>query len=272
MLRFHGVMVAAGVAAAILSSGAALADSRIFTVKASEPGVTIDQAFRNGKELAVVGRGDGSTLFRIDEPSTIVACANRFDFVTSTGEKVNLAADMCVLNWEVTVDVAAAPAPPAPVAETPPPPADPAALPPATSAEAPDLPAIPPAPAVPEVPDDTDAPPAATADADDAGRLHPGGDGRRRRSLGDDHRPLARRRPGGDHRPRPGHGPVRDRGQRAGHRLPARPRPDAFRRPAGDPGRQPLPQRLAGEGGRGRCGAGLHPPRPAARPALREPA
>lgn len=162
MLSFHGVMVAAGVAAAILSSGAALADSRIFTVKASEPGVTIDQAFRNGKELAVVGRGDGNTLFRIDEPSTIVACANRFDFVTSTGEKVNLAADMCVLNWEVTVDVAAAPAPPAPVAETPSPPADPAALPPATSAEAPDLPAIPPAPAVPEAPD-TDTPPAATA-------------------------------------------------------------------------------------------------------------
>jgi hypothetical protein len=161
MLRFHGVVAAAGLAATMLSGGAALADSRIFTVKASEPGVTIDQAFRNGKELAVVGRGDGNTLFRIDEPSTIVACANRFDFVTSTGEKVNLAADMCVLNWEVTVDVAAAPAPQAPAAETPPPPDDPAALPPATSAEAPDLPAIPSVPAVPEVPDDT--PPTTTA-------------------------------------------------------------------------------------------------------------
>lgn len=162
MLRFHGVVVAVGLAATMLSS-AALADSRIFTVKASEPGVTIEQAFRNGKELAVVGRGDGSTLFRIDEPSTIVACANRFDFVTSTGEKVNLAADMCVLNWEVTVQVAAAPAPPAPVAETPEPAAeapDPAVLPPSTTAEAPDLPPVPPPPAIPEVPD-AGAPPAA---------------------------------------------------------------------------------------------------------------
>lgn len=157
MLRFHGVVVTAGVAAAALSGGGALADSRIFTVKASEPGVTIEQAFRNGKELAVVGRGDGSTLFRIDEPSTIVACANRFDFVASTGEKVNLAADMCVLNWEVTVDVAAAPAAPPSAAagsdEPPPPPAvadDPAALPPSAAGETPDLPPVPPPPAVPE--------------------------------------------------------------------------------------------------------------------------
>ncbi|HET7716199.1 MAG TPA: hypothetical protein VFK86_11275, partial [Bauldia sp.] len=132
MLRFHGVVTAAGLLGAALSATSAIADSRIFTVKASEPGVTIEKAFRNGKELAMVGRGDGSTLFRIDEPSTVVACANRFDFVTSTGEKVNLAADMCVLNWEVTVDVAAAPAPPPPATEATEPPDDPAALPPAT--------------------------------------------------------------------------------------------------------------------------------------------
>ena len=118
MLRFHGVMFAAGIVAATLSGGAALADARIFTVKASQPGVTIEQAFRNGTELAVVGRGDGSTLFRIDEPSTIVACANRFDFIASTGEKVNLAADMCVLNWEVTVQVAAGATPPATTVDT----------------------------------------------------------------------------------------------------------------------------------------------------------
>ena len=164
MPRFHGVVVAAGVIAAALSVTSAFADSRIFTVKASEPGVTIDQAFRNGKELAVAGRGDGTTLFRIDEPSTIVACANRFDFVASTGEEVNLAADMCVLNWEVTVDVAAAAAPPPPAAaaEPTPPAASPApapSSPPAATAAAPDLPAI---PEIPDVPDDS-APPAAAA-------------------------------------------------------------------------------------------------------------
>ena len=53
MPRFHGVAIGAGVIAAALSVTSAFADSRIFTVKASEPGVTIDQAFRNGKELAV---------------------------------------------------------------------------------------------------------------------------------------------------------------------------------------------------------------------------
>ena len=44
MPGFHGVVVASGVIAAALSVTSALADSRIFTVKASEPGVTIEQA------------------------------------------------------------------------------------------------------------------------------------------------------------------------------------------------------------------------------------
>ena len=209
MLRFHGVVVAGGIVAAAFSGASALADSRIFTVKASEPGVTIEQAFRNGKELAVAGRGDGTTLFRIDEPSTIVACANRFDFVTSTGEKVNLAADMCVLNWEVTVDVAAAPAtpPPAAAAEPTPPaePAPPASPPPPATAAAPDVPDI---PAVPEVPDDTAAPatttPVAPAAFSQVVTVC------RRRSRRHHYRPDPRWRAGDDHRPRAGERAVRD--------------------------------------------------------------
>jgi hypothetical protein len=86
----------------------ALADARIFTAKSSAPGVTIDQAFRNGDPLAVVGHGDGTTLFRIDSPSTPVGCANKIEFVTSTGEHVEQLADMCALNWNVTVNVKAA--------------------------------------------------------------------------------------------------------------------------------------------------------------------
>lgn len=84
----------------------ALADSRIFTARASAPGVTIDEASRNGETLAVVGHGDGTTLFRIDSPSTPVGCANRIEFVTSTGEVIDQVADMCALNWTVTVEVA----------------------------------------------------------------------------------------------------------------------------------------------------------------------
>ena len=162
MSRLHGVVMGAAAAAVWLSGHAALADTRIFTARASEPGVTIEQAFRNGQELGVVGRGEGTTLFRIDEPSTVVACANRFDFVTSTGEKINLAADLCVLDWEVVVKVAAAavapppeetpPAEPAvpPAAEAPPPP-EPEALPPAATTETPPLPSIPEVPGTPPV-------------------------------------------------------------------------------------------------------------------------
>jgi hypothetical protein len=104
----------------------------------------------------VVGRGEGTTLFRIDELNTVVGCANKFDFVTSTGEKINLAADLCVLDWEVVVKVAAAAvarreAPPAParppVAELPP--RRPLAAPPpsgrdATAAQHPEVPGTPP--------------------------------------------------------------------------------------------------------------------------------
>jgi hypothetical protein len=150
MLSFRGAI--AGLAAlTVVGAGPALADSRIFSVKTSAPGVTVEQAFRNGKELALVGRNEETTLFRIDEPSTVVGCANRFDFVTSTGEKVNLAADLCVLNWDVTVEVAAAPAPEpeAPAAE---PPAADAAMAPPAAAEAPEIPDVPDLPEVPEAP------------------------------------------------------------------------------------------------------------------------
>ena len=88
----------------ILAVTAAAADTRIFSARASAPGVTIEQALRNDTPLPLVGRGDGATLFRIDDPAT-VSCANHLVFVTSTGEHVDLAADLCALNWDVTVQV-----------------------------------------------------------------------------------------------------------------------------------------------------------------------
>ena len=64
---------------AMLAAGAAasIADTRIFAVKTNAPGVTIDKATLDGKELPVVGHGDGSTLFRIDRPNAAVPCANQ---------------------------------------------------------------------------------------------------------------------------------------------------------------------------------------------------
>ena len=134
--RWIAAVIAAGAIAA-QTTGAA-ADSRIFSAKANIAGVTIDQAFRGDDALAVVGHGDGATLFRIDNaPATPVPCVNRLAFVTSTGERIERATDLCSLNWELTLEVkppaapaaaaAAPPAPPPPAqAETTAPPAAPA--------------------------------------------------------------------------------------------------------------------------------------------------
>ena len=107
MMGYRRLSLIAIAATLALTAGqsTALADARIFTAKSSVPGITIEQAFRNGEQLPVVGHGDGTTLFRIDSPSTPVGCANKIEFVTSTGEHVEQLADMCALNWMVTVDV-----------------------------------------------------------------------------------------------------------------------------------------------------------------------
>ncbi|HMN86489.1 MAG TPA: hypothetical protein PKA74_10935 [Bauldia sp.] len=133
--------IAAAFAAAAIAvqAGSAAADSRIFSARSNVDGVTIDQAFRGDAALPVVGHGDGATLFRIDNaPATPVPCVNRLSFVTSTGEKIERAADLCSLNWELTLEVAApaAPAEPPPAPAAPPPPA----------AAAPATPPIPPVP------------------------------------------------------------------------------------------------------------------------------
>ena len=72
MLRFHGVMVAAGIVAAMLSGGAALADARIFTVKASEPGVTEDIG---GGGASTTGGGVGTGAGLLAQPATPNAMA-----------------------------------------------------------------------------------------------------------------------------------------------------------------------------------------------------
>ena len=136
--RLSLLAIAATLAIAAAQS-TALADARIFTAKSSVPGITIDQAFRNGEQLPVVGHGDGTTLFRIDSPSTPVGCANKFEFVTSTGQHVDQLADMCALNWMVTVDVKPAAAAGGDNAAPPP------AAAPAPAAGSEPIPALPPA-------------------------------------------------------------------------------------------------------------------------------
>src|SRR6478672_11216913 len=107
-----------GLAAAALLACAlpALADSRLFSVRADKPGATVDQAFVDGQALAVAGKGGGVTFFRVDNPGGVIACRQHFAFVASTGERQEADVDLCAQNWQLTLKlgtpaVAAAPPP-----------------------------------------------------------------------------------------------------------------------------------------------------------------
>ena len=140
---FDRVLLAVlAMAALAAGTAASSADTRIFAVKTNRPGVTVERAALDGKELPVVGRGDGSTLFRIDRPNAAVPCANQILFVTSASERVDFSADLCALNWDVTLQLtapaapaAAAPEPAVPAAEpATPAPAEPQPSPPSEAA------------------------------------------------------------------------------------------------------------------------------------------
>ena len=103
--------------------GTAFADTEIFSVKTTAPGIAVEKAFQNGEELVLVGHGDGSSLFRIDSSTAPVPCTNHIVFVTNDQQKVDFAADFCVLNWALTLDVKTAATPPPPAAPAPAPPA-----------------------------------------------------------------------------------------------------------------------------------------------------
>jgi hypothetical protein len=133
--------LAATAAALVIASQSAFAESRLFSVRADKPGVTIDQALVNGQALTVAGKGGGVTFFRMDNPSGAIDCHQHFAFVASSGERQESDVDLCAQNWQVTlhlttremvVEPAPAPtaAPPASAEASPPPPSPPPAVPP----------------------------------------------------------------------------------------------------------------------------------------------
>jgi hypothetical protein len=105
---------------------AAHAETRLFTVRTTQPGVTVIQATRNGADLPVAGQNGGATFFRIDNPQGAVPCSNRIRFVASNGQVVDRLVDLCANNWELTLAVSAGTTTPPPAAS-----ALPAASPPA---------------------------------------------------------------------------------------------------------------------------------------------
>jgi hypothetical protein len=89
----------------------AQAETRLFSVRTSQTGVTIVQAARNGVDLPVAGQNAGATFFRLDNPQGAVPCNNRIRFVTSAGQSLDRVIDLCATNWEVTLSVGGGTAP-----------------------------------------------------------------------------------------------------------------------------------------------------------------
>lgn len=147
MYRTALAMAAAAALVAVVTQSA-IAESRLFSVRADKPGVTIDQAMANGQALTIAGKGGGVTFFRMDNPSGAIDCHQHFAFVASSGARQESDVDLCAQNWQVTLHLTTREI----VAEPSPQPAPPPAPPPAVAAASPPEPPSPPAPAVPPPP------------------------------------------------------------------------------------------------------------------------
>ena len=91
------------VAAGLVLADAASAESRLFSAKASQPGVIIVQAVRNGQQLPIAGQTGAAIFFRVDNPSGPVPCFNRIIFTASNGQRADSQVNICINNGALTV-------------------------------------------------------------------------------------------------------------------------------------------------------------------------
>ena len=120
MTRLIALFAGCATAAVLVTSvDTAHADSRLFSARSTQSGVTVTGATLNGSPLPVAGQGGSVTFFRIDNPGGAVPCQNRIAFTASSGAVATIDANVCNNGAEVSVNFAAAanPTPPA----TPPP-------------------------------------------------------------------------------------------------------------------------------------------------------
>lgn len=99
------LVTCAALMAVAATSGGAVADSRLFSARTSQPGITVTEAVHDGETLAIAGQGGGITFFRIDNPDGQVPCENQIRFTTSDGQHFDVSSDLCAQNWEVTITV-----------------------------------------------------------------------------------------------------------------------------------------------------------------------
>lgn len=111
------IAVCALVGGGVFLASAVSGETRLFSARTDQPGVTIVEASRNGVALPVGGQNAGATFFRIENPSGAVPCSNQLHFMASDGRAVERTVDLCASNWELTVALGAgtttAAAPPA---------------------------------------------------------------------------------------------------------------------------------------------------------------
>ena len=121
----RGLGYVALAAAAIMAAGGASAESRLFSVRTTMPGVTIVRATFNGHDLSVAGQNGGATFFRINNPGGAVSCTAAIRFFGSDGSSADAPVNFCANNWTLTVattfgtPVAPSPVMPAPMAGQP---------------------------------------------------------------------------------------------------------------------------------------------------------
>jgi hypothetical protein len=101
---------------------ATLADTRIFSVQTDRAGVTITAVQRNGQALSEAGRSGARTFFEINAGSGTVPCSNQLAFTASNGQRLEFMVDLCAHNWQVTLPLGTAQAPPIAAPPTPAPP------------------------------------------------------------------------------------------------------------------------------------------------------
>lgn len=91
------------IVAGLVLANAAAAESRLFSAKASQPGITIVQAVRNGQQLPVAGQNGAATFFRVDNPSGPVPCFNRIQFTGTNGQTADSQVNICINNGSLTI-------------------------------------------------------------------------------------------------------------------------------------------------------------------------
>jgi len=96
----------------VVMSGTTRADTRIFSVETDRPGVTITAVQRDGQPLSEAGRSGARTFFEIDMGSATVPCSNQLAFAASNGQSLEFIVDLCAHNWQVTLPLGIAEAPP----------------------------------------------------------------------------------------------------------------------------------------------------------------